>query len=61
MDWTTILKAQQSDFIARLKSGCLLHYETEGQYSELTVISGEKLKQLRDFCWQMEKNINVLP
>jgi tetratricopeptide (TPR) repeat protein len=53
MDWTTILKAQQTDFIQRLKSGDLLHCEKEGQHSELTVISGERLKQLRDFCWDM--------
>ncbi|WP_228037240.1 tetratricopeptide repeat protein, partial [Cuspidothrix issatschenkoi] len=53
MDWTTILKAQQTDFIQRLKSGDLLHCEKEGQHSELTVISGERLQQLRDFCWEM--------
>ena len=41
MDWTTILKAQQTDFIQRLKSGDLLHCEKEGQHSELTVISGD--------------------
>ncbi|MEH2089808.1 tetratricopeptide repeat protein [Nostoc sp.] len=53
MDWTTTLKAQQADFIQRLKAGCLLNCEIEGQHSELTVISGEKLKQLRKFCWRM--------
>ena len=53
MDWTTILKAQQTDFIQRLKSGDLLHCEKEGQHSELTVISGDRLKQLWDFCWDM--------
>jgi transcription-repair coupling factor (superfamily II helicase) len=53
MDWTTPLRAQQADFIQRLKSGYLLHCQIEGQHSELTVISGERLKQLRDFCWQM--------
>jgi hypothetical protein len=53
MDWTTPLRSQQADFIERLKSGCLLHCETEGQHSELTVISDERLKQLRDFCWEM--------
>jgi tetratricopeptide (TPR) repeat protein len=31
----------------------LLHCQTEGQYSELTIISGERLKALRDFCWLM--------
>ena len=53
MDWTTPLRSQQADFIQRLKSGCVLHCATEGQHSELTVISGERLKQLRDFCWEM--------
>jgi hypothetical protein len=53
MDWTTPLRSQQADFIQRLKSGHLLHCETEGQHSELTVISGERLKQLRSFCWEM--------
>ncbi len=53
MDWKTILKAQQTDFIARLESGDLLHCDKEGKHSELTVISGERLKQLRDFCWEM--------
>ncbi|WP_414587046.1 tetratricopeptide repeat protein [Scytonema sp. PCC 10023] len=53
MDWITLLRSLQSDFIKRLTSGCLLHCETEGQYSELTVISGERLKILREFCWQM--------
>jgi hypothetical protein len=53
MDWTTPLRSQQADFIQRVKSGHLLHCEAEGQHSELTVISGEKLKQLRKFCWQM--------
>jgi len=53
MDWTTLLRSQQADFIQRLKSGCLLHCETQGQHSEVTVISGERLKQLRGFCWRM--------
>ncbi|MCF2148664.1 tetratricopeptide repeat protein [Desmonostoc muscorum LEGE 12446] len=62
MDWITLLRSLQSDFIKRLASGCLLHCETEGQYSELTIISGERLKTLREFCWQMaEKYKRVLP
>ncbi|HLP88510.1 MAG TPA: tetratricopeptide repeat protein [Nostocaceae cyanobacterium] len=27
--------------------------EEEGKHSELTIISGEKLNQLRNFCWEM--------
>jgi hypothetical protein len=53
MDWTTPLRAQQADFIQRLKSGYLLRCEIEGQHSELTVISGESLQKLVDFCWEM--------
>ncbi|MDB9377891.1 hypothetical protein PN460_08450, partial [Nodularia sphaerocarpa CS-585A2] len=53
MDWITLLRSLQSDFIKRLASGSLLHCEIEGQYSELTVISGERLKTLREFCWLM--------
>ncbi len=53
MDWITLLRSLQSDFIKRLSTGCLLHCETEGQYSELTIISGERLKALREFCWKM--------
>ena len=53
MDWTTVLRSLQSDFIKRLKSGCLLHCQKEGEYSELTIISGERLRLLRDFCWEM--------
>ncbi|MBD2135375.1 tetratricopeptide repeat protein, partial [Sphaerospermopsis sp. FACHB-1094] len=55
MDWTTPLKAQQTDFIQRLKSAKLLHCDEKGQHSELTVISGQRLDQLRDFCWEMVK------
>ncbi|TAF08214.1 MAG: tetratricopeptide repeat protein [Nostocales cyanobacterium] len=55
MDWTTPLKAQQTDFIQRLKSATLLRCDEKGQHSELTVISGQRLDQLRDFCWEMVK------
>ncbi|MFO5529428.1 MAG: tetratricopeptide repeat protein [Cuspidothrix sp.] len=53
MDWTTPLKAQQADFIQRLKSAKLLHCDEKGQHSELTIISGKRLDQLRKFCWRM--------
>lgn len=62
MDWITLLRSLQSDFIKRLTSGCLLHCEIEGQYSELTIISGDRLKALREFCWLMaEKYKRVSP
>ncbi|WP_016949829.1 tetratricopeptide repeat protein [Anabaena sp. PCC 7108] len=53
MDWITLLRSLQSDFLKRLTSGSLLHCETPSQHSELTIISGERLKTLRDFCWLM--------
>lgn len=53
MDWITLLRSLQSDFLKRLKSGSLLHCEIEGQHSELTIISGQRLKTLREFCWLM--------
>ncbi|MBD2135843.1 tetratricopeptide repeat protein [Sphaerospermopsis sp. FACHB-1094] len=53
MDWITLLRSLQSDFIKRLNSGCLLHCETPGNHSELTIISGERLTILRNFCWLM--------
>ena len=53
MDWSSLLRSLQSDFIKRLADGCLLHCESVGQYSELSIISGERLKQLREFCWMM--------
>jgi hypothetical protein len=63
MDWTTPLRSQQADFIQRLKSDRLhlLHCETEGQHSELTVISGDRLEQLRDFCWEMADKHKRMP
>ncbi|NET72081.1 MAG: tetratricopeptide repeat protein, partial [Sphaerospermopsis sp. SIO1G2] len=53
MDWITLLRSLQSDFLCRLKSGFPLYCKSEGQHSELTVISGQRLKVLRDFCWLM--------
>ena len=53
MDWSNVLRSLQSDFIRRLADGCLLHCQSVGQYSELSIISGERLKQLREFCWVM--------
>ncbi|WP_017655037.1 tetratricopeptide repeat protein [Fortiea contorta] len=60
MDWITLLRSLQSDFIHRLATGCLLHCEVEGQHSELTIISGERLKTLRDFCWLMAEKYKRL-
>ncbi|MGD1871528.1 MAG: tetratricopeptide repeat protein [Mastigocoleus sp.] len=53
MDWTKVLRSLQSDFLKRLSSGHLLHTQKQGEHSELTIISGERLRQLRDFCWEM--------
>jgi uncharacterized protein YjbI with pentapeptide repeats len=51
--YLNLLKAQQADFIQRLKSGHSLHCETEGQLSELIVVSGERLRKADKFCWEM--------
>jgi tetratricopeptide (TPR) repeat protein len=62
MDWITVLRWLQSDFINRLSSGSLLHCIQDGQHSELTIISGERLNSLRNFCWRMaEKYKRVSP
>ena len=53
MDWITLLRSLQADFINRLRSSFLLHCEIESQHSELTIISGARLKTLREFCWLM--------
>ena len=53
MDWINLLRSLQSDFIKRLNSGCLLNCEIPGSHSELTIISGQRLKSLREFCWSM--------
>jgi tetratricopeptide (TPR) repeat protein len=53
MDWKTILQAQQTDFINRMESGDLFQCDQPGKHSELTVITGDSLQQLRDFCWDM--------
>lgn len=55
MDWQTLLKFQQTEFIKRLKSGRenLLFCQLENHFSELDSVSGKKLKQLRDSAWQM--------
>lgn len=64
MDWQTPLKSQQAEFITRLRSGPthLLCYDAENSFSELTVISGQRLKQLRDACWLLaERYKNTAP
>ena len=64
MDWQTPLKSQQAEFITRLQSGPthLLCYDAENSFSELAVISGQRLKQLRDACWLLaERYKNTAP
>jgi len=53
MDWTTPLKRQQIDFIARLRQGSIFHCEQEGYHSELTIISGNELKKLYSLTWDI--------
>ncbi|AKG24329.1 tetratricopeptide repeat protein [Calothrix sp. 336/3] len=63
MNGISVLRSQQLDFIQRLaSSSSVLHCQVEGKHSELTVISGERLKVLRNFCWEMaEKYKQVSP
>ena len=56
MDWTTPLRSLQADFIKRLESdSAILHQlnnsELRGYHSELTVVSGEELDEIRKHCW----------
>lgn len=53
MDGIILLRSLQADFIKRLHHSCLLHCEIIGQHSELTIIKGERLTNLRNFCWLM--------
>jgi hypothetical protein len=53
MDWIDLLRYQQQDFISRLKTGHLISSSMPGCHSESVVISGERLKVLREFCWEM--------
>lgn len=49
----SLLVSLQRDFIHRLESGHLLNCELIGYHSELTIVEGDKLEKLRDYCWQM--------
>jgi hypothetical protein len=53
MDYETILRSQQTDLINRLKSGNFLQGDHPGEHSELTVITGDQLRQLQRFSWEM--------
>lgn len=61
MDWTLLLKAQQTDFIHRLKTGHLLNCETPGRHRELTIISGKKLEQFQKLSWQKAESYKESP
>ncbi len=52
MDWTTSLKSQQVDFIARLNHDptTLLHCPIPGVHSEVVAIADERLKKIWAFC-----------
>ena len=55
MDWELLLRSQQADLLKRLKASTknLLRCDRRGYHSELTVISGKELEELRGFCWSM--------
>jgi hypothetical protein len=55
MDWTGSLKAQQQDFLARVKDNWanLICCELPGVYSELVIIRGRRLKNIHARCRRM--------
>lgn len=61
-DWLKPLGALQSDFIKRLKSNQLLFSplssSNEGLHKESIIVSGEKRRTIRNFCWDMVKKFN---
>ncbi|ABA25010.1 TPR repeat protein (plasmid) [Trichormus variabilis ATCC 29413] len=57
MDWVSLLSFQQADFIQKFKSGYLLNGSFQNQYSEIIAISGDKLCEMIECCWEAtEKN-----
>ncbi|KYC42992.1 hypothetical protein WA1_12875 [Scytonema hofmannii PCC 7110] len=62
IDWTTLLKSQQTNFINRLHDGIenLLTYEKAGIYGEMKTIAGKELDEIRTFCWQMVAKFRAL-
>ncbi|MBC6472345.1 MAG: WD40 repeat domain-containing protein [Hormoscilla sp. GM102CHS1] len=65
MDWTTPLRSLQADFIARLHSdAAVLHHLTNpqlrGYFSEMTIVSGAELAQVRQDCWSVADRLKHL-
>lgn len=68
MDYLTLLRSLQNDFVGRLESGTAWLKRLNGNeinhfYSEVRCVRGDRLKQIRNFCWQMaekyKSNMNV--
>ncbi|MBD2060488.1 hypothetical protein H6F88_31595 [Oculatella sp. FACHB-28] len=55
LSFIDVLRSQQRDFIERLQTNPanLLQSNIMGFHSEVTLISSENPKRLRDFCWKM--------
>jgi hypothetical protein len=51
--WIRLLRCQQEDFTERLKVGQLLTAGAPGSHGESFQVSGDGLKILRGFCWDM--------
>ncbi|MGK7902519.1 MAG: WD40 repeat domain-containing protein [Hormoscilla sp.] len=65
MDWTTPLRSLQADLIARLHSdAAVLHHLTNpqlrGYFSEMTIVSGAELVQVRQNCWSVADRLKHL-
>lgn len=65
MDWTTPLRSLQADFIGRLHSdAAVLHHLTNpqlrGYFSEMTIVSGAELAQVRQDCWSVADRLKLV-
>ena len=66
MDWISLLKAQQADFLKRIKKTktknlCLLGNQTKGCHSEITTVSGESLVEQLQLVYQQAEIIAKNP
>lgn len=66
MDWTTLLKSQQADFVKRLKKQkalepSILNSDLRDCHSEMMVIRGQQLENIFEFCQQEAERIAEKP
>ncbi|HEY9853934.1 MAG TPA: WD40 repeat domain-containing protein [Leptolyngbyaceae cyanobacterium] len=66
MDWTTLLKSQQADFVKRLKKQkalelSILNSDLRDCHSEMMVIWGQQLEKILEFCQEEAEQIGQKP